>query len=165
MRLGIIADTHDNLDAIQRAVECLNRQRLDLVLHAGDFVAPFALKAFGGLKAPLRGVFGNCDGERAVLSEAARQMGYQLSPSPSHFQLEGKDILLMHEPREIEALAASQCYDLIVYGHLHKSALYREGKTLVVSPGEGGGWIYHKKTIAVVELEQGQAEIIQFNGS
>ena len=69
--------------------------------------------------------------------------------------------MLMHEPLELEALAASQCYDLIVYGHLHKANVYYEGKTLVVSPGEGGGWISHKKTVALVDLDQLTAEIVE----
>jgi putative phosphoesterase len=134
---------------------------VELVLHAGDLVAPFALKAFGGLSAPLRGVFGNCDGEKIFLLQTAKQLGYSLHSSPYHFELEGRSILLMHEPFELEALAASQYYDLIVYGHLHKPALYQEGKTLVLSPGEGGGWLSRKKTVALLGLDQMQAEIVE----
>ncbi len=161
MKLGIIADTHDNLEAIQRAVEHFRQQGVELVLHAGDFVAPFALRAFSGLSVPLRGVFGNCDGEKISLLQTAKQLGYSLHSAPHHFELEGRKILLMHAPCELEALAASQCYDLIVYGHLHKPVLSQKGKTLVLSPGEGGGWLSRKKTVAFLDLGQMQAEIVE----
>lgn len=43
MRIGILSDTHDNLPAIKRAVDFFNQQKVQFVLHAGDFIAPFAI--------------------------------------------------------------------------------------------------------------------------
>ena len=44
--LGIISDSHDNLPKIDAAVAKLNASRVDLVLHAGDYCAPFAALRF-----------------------------------------------------------------------------------------------------------------------
>jgi len=35
MKIGIISDTHDNLPQIKKAVEIFNREKVELVLHAG----------------------------------------------------------------------------------------------------------------------------------
>ena len=76
MLVGVIADTHDNLPLVARAMELFRRRGVGAVLHAGDFVAPFALKPFVAADMPLTGVFGNNDGERdglAALSDAERE--------------------------------------------------------------------------------------------
>ena len=45
MRIGVISDTHDNLLMIKKAVEVFNRHGVGMVVHAGDFIAPFWLMA------------------------------------------------------------------------------------------------------------------------
>ncbi len=62
MKLGIISDTHDHLDHIRKAAEEFRKQEVDLVIHAGDYTSPPAVKALEGLKTA--GVFGNNDGEK-----------------------------------------------------------------------------------------------------
>ena len=42
MKIGLISDTHDNLPLIRRAFGFLGG--LEILLHAGDIVAPFAAK-------------------------------------------------------------------------------------------------------------------------
>lgn len=161
MKLGLIADTHDNLDAINRAVEYFNHIGVELVLHAGDYIAPFALGAFRSLKASFKGVWGNCDGERIILLDKARQWGFELHNSPRQFKWSGKNILLMHEPYELEALIKSQCYDLIVYGHLHRAEQRRTGRTLVINPGECSGYLTKQQTVAVVEADEWKGHIVE----
>jgi len=159
--IGVIADSHDNLGALARSVEYLNGQGVGLVLHAGDFVAPFVFKELGRLACGLVGVWGNNDGDRILMKEQATQYGFFLHPAPYHLQWEGKDILLMHEPYELDAFIQSQCYDLIVYGHLHKTHVQRVGRTLVLNPGECGGWLGKSCTLAIMDPEKGSAKIHQ----
>ncbi len=161
MKLGIIADTHDNLEAIAQAVEYFNRTGVEQVIHAGDFVAPFALEAFRELKASFMGVWGNNDGERIMLYNEACEWGFALHNSPHQFSLNGKKILLMHEPYELEALIKSQCYDLIVYGHLHRTELSRVGSTLVISPGECCGCLTRQRTVAVLNSDNWEGQIVE----
>ncbi len=161
MKLGIIADTHDNLEAIALAVEYFNRAGVEQVIHAGDFVAPFALEAFRELKASFRGVWGNNDGERIILYNKAREWGFKLHNSPHQFSLNGKKILLMHEPCELEALIKSQFYDLIVYGHLHRPELSQVGTTLIINPGECSGCLTKQRTLAVLDSENWEGQIVE----
>ncbi len=73
--IGIISDTHDNLDAMDRAVEYLNSRDLEMVIHAGDYIAPFAAIALKRLNAKIVGVFGNNDGEKTGLQDKASDLG------------------------------------------------------------------------------------------
>ena len=69
MRIGILSDTHDYLDMVDAAVNRLNREGVDLVLHAGDYISPFVVPRLAKLKSPLIGVLGNNDGDHQLLAE------------------------------------------------------------------------------------------------
>ena len=58
---------------------------------------------------------------------------------------------MFHKNDVIAELAKSQSYDVIIYGHTHHKDLYEEGKTTVINPGECGGWLTGKSTIAVLD--------------
>ena len=50
MKIGLISDTHDNIDNILKAVREFNNREVDIVLHSGDFVSPIAVESFAGIK-------------------------------------------------------------------------------------------------------------------
>ncbi len=77
--IGILSDTHDNLTRVRQAVRLFDDAGCDLVVHAGDFVAPFTVEELRNLRVPVRAVFGNCDGERAGLARAFRGRGRSAS--------------------------------------------------------------------------------------
>ena len=158
MKLGIIADTHDNVPMVKKAVEFFNDAEVDLVVHAGDYVSPFSLKPFFSLESDFLGVWGNNDGDKIALQRMAQG---KIENSPCIETYDQKKILIGHHFETLEALIASQEFYLIVYGHTHKAEIRNEGKTLVVNPGECGGWVEGKSTIAVVDLETQKAEIIE----
>ena len=41
MKIGILSDTHDHLERLAAAIRLLNARDAELVLHLGDWVAPF----------------------------------------------------------------------------------------------------------------------------
>lgn len=158
MKLGVISDTHDNMPKIAQAVELFNRERVDLVLHAGDFISPITANEFNKLQAKLVGVFGNNDGDKLYLLKRYKDIG-ELYEDYHELELGGKRIVLMHQPKFLEALIASKKYDLIVYGHTHELDL-REGPPLVLNPGEAGGWLSGRATVAMVDLATMETKII-----
>lgn len=158
-RVAVIADSHDNLVKIKRAVEVINDWGADLVVHCGDFIAPFTAGAFGGLRSPLRGVFGNNDGDRAALRGAFAQLG-ELHSDPWRFTFNGFSLLVTHKPRLArEAAAESIRYHLIAFGHEHHVRV-EQGDALVVCPGELGGWVTGRSSIALVELVTGDVDVV-----
>jgi len=158
VKLGVISDTHDNMPKIAQAVELFNRERVDLVLHAGDFISPITANEFNKLQAKLVGVFGNNDGDKLYLLKRYKDIG-ELYEDYHELELGGKRIVLMHQPKFLEALIASKKYDLIVYGHTHELDL-REGPPLVLNPGEAGGWLSGRATVAMVDLATMETKII-----
>ncbi|MFQ6056041.1 MAG: metallophosphoesterase family protein [Methanosarcinales archaeon] len=50
-----------------------------------------------------------------------------------------------------------------MYGHTHKNDIRKIHNTLVINPGEGGGWLYGDKTLAILDLEKMKAEIIRID--
>ena len=53
MKIGLISDTHDNIQNIQNAVSLFNDTHVSFVIHAGDIVSPRAVEAFTGVKLSL----------------------------------------------------------------------------------------------------------------
>lgn len=157
MKVGIISDSHDNLTLIRKAVQIFNEKAVDMVIHAGDFVAPFSLVPLDDLKCEYIGVFGNNDGERFGLSK--RSKGRIFLP-PHNVELSGKKILVLHEPYEIVSLTKSQVYDIIIYGHTHNHVIEKHERTMVINPGECCGWLTGKGTVAVLNIDEMEAELI-----
>jgi hypothetical protein len=156
--IGLITDTHDNKESVEKAVTLFNERDLGLVLHGGDYIAPFNAKWMAGLRMPFMGVFGNNDGERFGLRTQFESLG-PIHRAPFSFEHHGKRMLLLHEPDEVDALASSGKFDVILYGHTHKIDL-RNGPPLVVNPGEAGGWVTGRCTVGILNLDSMCTEIV-----
>jgi putative phosphoesterase len=157
MLIGIIADTHDNMPALKRAVDYFNGRKVLHIIHAGDFVSPFTFRVLKELQCDFTGIFGNNDGDRLLLQ---KRSGGKLHNQPLLLELAGRKIIVMHEHNIVDALAASGHYDLVIYGHTHEAEIRRVGNTLIINPGEASGWLYGKTTVAVADLSHMTAEII-----
>ena len=147
--IGIMADSHDNLTKIKKAVEIFNEKKCSLVIHAGDFVAPFAAKELDKLNCPVKAVYGNCDGEKTGLNKAFATLG-DIQEPPFIFEHEKLKILVLHAPSQLEEYIAQKKFDLIVYGHLHEPKAEKKEGVLIINPGETCGWLSGKGTIAIV---------------
>jgi len=147
MRIGLVSDTHDNLDKIKKAVKLFNSKKVELVFHAGDFVAPFTINYLDKLNCEYLGVFGNNDGEKEGLK---RKSGGKIKNGPVELTLEDIKIALVHDLKILPA----RDFDIIVFGHSHKKELRKEGKTLLVNPGECGGWLTGKSTAAILDTDK-----------
>ncbi|MDQ7822326.1 MAG: metallophosphoesterase [Candidatus Eremiobacteraeota bacterium] len=158
MRIGVIADSHDNLNTIKKAAAAFRREGVALVLHAGDHISPFSLAPLKDTGCRVIGVFGNNDGEKILLAKRYEEIG-EIHAAPHFLACEGFHIALMHEPFAIDRLGESGAFDLVIYGHTHRKDI-RKGKSLVVNPGECGGWLSEEPTVAVVDLPSGDVQVI-----
>ena len=168
MKVGIISDTHDNLKALDKAIEILNSSNVEVVLHCGDYVSPFVIKRLNKLKVKLLGVFGNNDGDKKLLLTFAKQNHFELHNQPFEMNLGGKKILLIHglgssefTKRLVYSLAKEEYYDYIFYGHTHEKDLKEFGRTLVVNPGEVFGLLKGESTLAIVDIKERRVEFVK----
>lgn len=157
MLVGIMSDSHDNLLKLEKAVALYNEKKVSAVLHAGDLISPFTAKVMKKLQMEMFVTFGNNDGEKLGLKAL---YGDSIHRPPLELTLDGKKIMLLHEPDNLDAVIASKLYDLIVYGHTHELDI-RESNPLVVNPGECGGWVTGKSTVTIWNTETDNIDIVE----
>ena len=154
--IGIISDTHDNLPAVDKAVEYLNSLELEIVIHAGDYIAPFTAIELKRLNAKLVGVFGNNDGEKAGLLKELPEL-----EELAEFEYRGKRFAVYHGTigPVVDALVKSKKYDVVIRGHNHNPQIEDVDGTLLINPGEVCGYQTGKRTLCLLDLDKMQAEI------
>ncbi len=136
VRIALVSDTH--LPRFGRRlpralVDGIAAADVDLVLHAGDWTAPWAPALFEPL-APLEAVAGNNDGDELVERFGRRRI----------VEAEGLHIGLVHgdlgpgrttPERAANAFAASEA-DVVCFGHSHIPLVARDRHgRLLVNPG------------------------------
>ncbi|MCW4052042.1 MAG: metallophosphoesterase [Candidatus Bathyarchaeota archaeon] len=164
MKVGIISDTHDNLPLVDKAIERLNREKVKLVLHAGDYVAPFTVKRFENLEAKLIGVFGNNDGDHMLLRKRFTDLNTaEIRGRFAEILTDGLKIALLHgeENELLEFLSNANLYDVLVYGHSHKAATFNKGRTNVVNPGEVCGYLTGNPSMALLDTVRRETTIVK----
>lgn len=137
-RIGLIADTHNWLDeqVFKHFDKC------DEVWHAGDFgtaAIADALKAFR----PLRGVYGNIDGQDIRIEYPLHQywkceevgvLMTHIGGYPPKYNAASKPLILQHQPQ------------LFIAGHSHILKVMYDDKLqcLHMNPGAAGKQGWHK---------------------
>lgn len=162
-KVGIIADTHDNIVAADSAIDLFNSRGVELVIHAGDWNAPFTLARFAKSKTRVIGVFGNIDGDRDALLSRAERIGVQILGNLAEVEVGGVKIAVIHgkDERVVEALAKSGTYGIVIRGHTHRPDVRSMGPTLVINPGEACGYLTGKRTIAMLDTDTLGTEIVE----
>ncbi len=168
MLIGVLSDSHDNVESVMRAIEFFNDRDVDFVFHLGDIVSPFTLRLFSKLEPELAIVFGNNDGDKLLLSSIARENGFIISEPPLTLELMDKRILALHGWRDpkytvsiVNSIANSRSFDIILYGHTHKVDVRRIDNVLIVNPGETHGYISGKTTVAIIDLDVLKVEVVE----
>ena len=157
--IGIMSDSHDNREAIKRAVNIFNTAECELVIHAGDFVAPFAASELANLSCRVKAVFGNCDGEKQGLETAILPFG-EIQEAPYIFEWKGLLYVLNHLDFPLTSLIQQHNPDVLIYGHSHHPEVRLQGKALLINPGETGGWVTGKSTVALFDPKEQTADIV-----
>jgi len=161
--IGIISDSHDNINAIRKAVELFNGKNVKAVLHAGDLVSPFTARAFKELESKLYFVFGNNDGDKVTLTKRFEEIGATSCGDFGDLTIDGLHIALLHGTNEtlVKALAKSGEFDVVVRGHTHEPGVKIIEGVPVINPGEASGVLSEKSTIAILEISNLNIEIMQ----
>ena len=161
--IGIMSDSHDNMDAIHRAVSVFNERYVSSVLHAGDIVSPFTVKALKNLNSKLYYVFGNNDGDILTIKKWFDEIGAELCGDFADLTIEGRRIAMMHGVNEsmVRAVASSGDLDVVVRGHTHNKGIEYVKGTPVINPGETSGVLTNKKSVSLLDTDTMDVEFIE----
>lgn len=164
MRVGLMADSHDRIPAIAELLRLMREGGATMVLHAGDYVSPLALKPFEDLHMTLAGVFGKNDGDHQSLQQRANAgLGLELFESPHSFEVAGHQIMLTHDLGDVQKRSVAK-HSVIVHGFTHEQNMKNQGDSLVIGPGESCGWLYGTPKAALLDLDTKQVEFLTLDG-
>lgn len=163
MRVGLMADGHDRLPAIAELVKQMQTSGVSMLVHAGDYCAPFSLRPIEEARMSLAGVFGKNDGDRqGLLAAATAGFGAELFEGPHSFELGGQRLLVVHDLGDVPARSI-EAHSVVVHGYTHQQAMRTRGDTLIVNPGEACGWLFGEPKAAILDLDTKQVEFLSLD--
>ncbi|MFC1613579.1 metallophosphoesterase [Patescibacteria group bacterium] len=160
MKIAIISDSHDNLPNMYKAIEWMNKNGIEEIIHCGDVCAPAALREIAKkFKGKIHLVYGNVDGDHEGMKKKAEESGNVIIyGDEGHLKFGEKKIAFVHYPIIAKELAKSGKYDFVFYGHSHKPWEEMVGNCKMLNPGTLAGMFY-KATFAVWDTENNKFEL------
>jgi putative phosphoesterase len=182
MRLGVVSDVHNNVEALAYALERL--AGCDLVVSLGDLVSDYRVLPqiiHLARDAGLMGIRGNH--EKAIFMHPGSRLRHQLAdddvayldalPPQRELTIDGRRVLLTHgspwddpadyrchyvssrDPADRARLAASHA-EVVLIGHTHVAMNLRLDSVLVINPGSCGEGRDNEQRLSFAELDFGQ---------
>lgn len=151
MLIGILSDTHDELDRTRAAIRMMQDEGVGLVVHCGDLASAEIVAACAVL--PFYFVFGNHDADVVPeLLQAAKAHHAVCLEWGGEFSVSHKRIAVAHGhmTMDIKPLLDSHP-DYLLSGHSHIAQDWRDGATRRINPGA----VYRadEKSVAILNLE------------
>lgn len=159
MKIGILSDTHNNIEIARKAVDIFREHRVDRVVHAGDITSPRMLELFNEFKCTF--VLGNGDIDGEALNAEAGRLGFDPIEECGTFESDGKRIIVFHGSNvsQFRQAVASGQYDYVIKGHTHMFENYLAGNTRVINPGSLYG--ADEFSVAILDTAAGRVERIR----
>jgi putative phosphoesterase len=166
VKIGIISDTHDDIENVQEAIQIFNKSKVDCVIHAGDYIFPGVVKEFKKSNGKLVGVLGNNDGEKNGILKSFIDISGELKGELGEVEFDGLKFGIYHgTDNEVkENIRQSKKYDILVCGHTHKREPQSPGTikdnkdTFVLNPGSA-----HRKSLSISGLFDEVGRIMLFD--
>lgn len=158
MEIAILADTHDNLPALQYFVQYYREQNVEHMVHAGDLISPFMVPELQKLDSPVDVVFGNNDGDRQTLHAKSQDTMVEFHEAPYTLRLDNHYLLVSHRPGDLPETIPDRI-DYVIHGHTHQPRIEEKQNTTWINPGEAGGWLHGVSRGVQLQLETGSIDI------
>jgi hypothetical protein len=160
MKIVIISDTHGNVANFKKAINWLNKENIQIILHCGDIGSLESLKeSLADFKGEFLGVLGNMDKSFKILIEEYNKIPRaKIKEDVLETEIDKKRIAITHFPDPAKKLAQSGKFDLVFYGHTHRPWDEKVGECHIINPGELAGQFY-KPTFAFYDTSTGNLEL------
>ncbi|NPV27176.1 MAG: metallophosphoesterase [Firmicutes bacterium] len=150
MRIGVLSDSHGNLNLARQAFDQMGK--IDLLLHAGDYYADaWKLAKDGGI--PVKAVTGNCDFHSPGPQEEIVQAGKKriLLTHGHAYRVKYSYLSLFYRAKELEV-------DVVVFGHTHIAEYQVMEGVVLFNPGSIALPRRGKATFGIITCEQEQVQ-------
>jgi len=176
MKIGIVSDTHDNIEAFVNVSQIFIERSVELVIHWGDWISPKTVATFVKIlnvsnpKIMIQGVLGNNDGDvYGMIQEVeANNLNVSIQKEVLEEEIDGKMIAVYHGTEDAITQALLSCgkYNAVFCGHTHIPKTEMIGNTLCVNPGciypVSAGKILSNLSLAIYDTQTNQADIVFF---
>ncbi len=160
MILGILSDTHEHLENIEKAKRFFGERGASPVIHLGDYCAGPSVRALDGLK--IIGITGNNDGDLPRIMGNFQKISGDFRGEFCVLEFDALKIACYHGTvQEItDALIDCKKYDVVLSGHTHEARQEVRNGVLALNPGSVHGF-GKTGTVAVLDTKTKKTEIIE----
>lgn len=160
MKIGILSDTHDQVERARIAVEALKSRGAEALIHCGDFTTDDVVYECVGI--PGYFVFGNCDDDPARLRRAIQIIGGTCLERGGIITLGGRAIAATHgdSAAELRRLERERP-DYLFSGHTHVAADEQAGAVRRINPGalhRASFW-----SVALLDLASNKLDVVRID--
>lgn len=158
MKIGILSDSHGQLQRLRAAVEALRAAGAEVLVHCGDVGSAECLAALAAAGLPCYAVIGNMDLHLNGLADLAAGCGVYLDARMVTVPLgDGRTLAATHgnDGRLLRQLVAGGAHAYVCHGHTHKLSDARQGAVRVINPGA----LHHARSHTAVLLDTSTDEL------
>lgn len=136
MKIALLSDSHNNWNALEKAVSKASELDCDVAFFAGDLVRPKGVEKLAGFSAPVHMILGNNEYQvEEIHRKASKTDNVIYHGEVCDIEREGYRVFMHHYPGPAEKKAKEDVYDLCIHGHLHEFRNEQINDTLLVNPG------------------------------
>lgn len=161
MRIGLLSDTHDNLQGVEAAAAVFQSEGIDTLFHCGDVCGPAVVEALSGFNVTF--ARGNMDRSNELALAVETHQGGRMARW-HRLVLDGYQLALLHgdETDLQHQLTRSGEYAYIFCGHTHYREDVRIGPTRLINPGALGGTRRESRSICILDLAKDTIRFVEF---
>lgn len=162
MKLAILSDAHDNWANLEKAIAIANERGCEVLLFAGDLIAPPGIAVLEKFNGSVKIVWGNNEGEKVgIVTKCAASSKIELCGDVFEGTLGTTRVFMNHYPRLAELAAKSGEFDLSICGHTHEYSQKQLGNCTLLNPGEVQGYVTGEAGFVVWDTERGSGERVR----
>jgi len=159
MLIGIMSDTHNDVDATVTAISIFRERGIKTIIHAGDITSPRMLEYLKDFECYI--VLGNGDIiDSDDINAKASSLGIGHVGEKVEFECCGKSFIVFHGhdvPMYRQAVSSGK-YNFIIKGHTHHFENYISNECRIINPGAVYG--HDESSIAILDVEADRVEKI-----
>ncbi|MFC1790049.1 metallophosphoesterase [Patescibacteria group bacterium] len=163
MKIAIMSDSHDRWNLLEKAIQTANQASCEVLLFAGDLIAPPGIALLEQFEGMVKFVWGNNEGERVGMTRMFdKSTKIELCGDTFEGEIGGLKVFMNHYPRYAQLASKSGELDLCVHGHTHEYLEEKNGECSLINPGEIQGGKTRKSSFVIFDTKLKQAKKVNF---